>query len=62
MINTILYKKENLLCCHTVGILNCKRIVDTKIDTNTYLYTVIYENGEEVEVDNVILATDLKLV
>lgn len=61
MINTVIYRKNNLLCCHSVGLAECLEIKDTEIEPNTYLYEVVYRNKISKKIKNVILATDLRL-
>jgi len=66
MINTVLYKKDNNICCYSVGLFECVAIKDTKLASNngldTYSYEVIFFSGECIIIDSVILATDIKLV
>jgi hypothetical protein len=61
MINTIIYRRNNHLCLHSVGLAECLEIIDTEIEPNTYLYEVVYRNKISTRVKNVILATDLRL-
>ena len=61
MINTVIYRKNNLLCCHSVGLAECLEIIDTEVEPNTYLYEVVYKDKLCKKVKNVILATDLRL-
>lgn len=62
MINTVIYKKENLICCHSVGIADCIKIKDVEIEKNTFSYEAYYSNKSPERVKNVIIATDVKLV
>lgn len=66
MINTVLYKKDNNICCYSVGVLDCVSIKDTKLDReneiDTYSYEVVFSNGESCLIENVFIATDIKLV
>lgn len=62
MINTVLYKKDNDICCYSVGLFDCVSIKDIKVGFDTYSYEVIFSSGESIIIDSVILATDIKLV
>ena len=66
MIKTVLFKHKNgKLGCHSVGINNCIKIVDNilkSIDNYTcYEYKAVYSKGKEYLIENVIIATDIKL-
>ena len=43
MINTVLYKKDNNICCYSVGLFECVAIKDTKLASNNGLDTYSYE-------------------
>lgn len=61
-IKTILYRKDNLICCHSIGLLGCTKIYDQEIDTDTFLYKVQYNEDEIHTVEGCILATDVSLI
>lgn len=63
-INTVLYKSGDNISCHSVGINGCDKIIETPCRyTNhpCYSYTAAYEDGKNILINNVILATDQKL-
>lgn len=61
MINTVIYKTDFGLGCHSVGLLGCVSIIETSIGLDSYSYKAVYESGVEVQIEDVILATDQKL-
>ena len=64
-IKTVLFKAGKNISCHTVGINKCDKIVSKQLplkgDFPCYTYTAVYEDNKEVQISNVILATDQKL-
>ena len=69
MINTIVFAQGAGFGCHVVGIGRCTEIKSEKLglikDTVTYRYSAVYRDSDgddkEFEIENVILATDIKL-
>ncbi len=62
---TVIYKiADHAYGCHMVGIGGCIKIIETPCLYSSEpccSYTAIYEGGEEVQINDVVLATDQTL-
>ena len=58
MINTLIYREDNALKCHVVGILGCISISSVLESDSCYSYLVKYEDVSEFKVETAILASD----
>lgn len=64
-INTVLSKSGNDIFCHTVGINGCNKIISIQLPINNglpcYKYIAKYDDNYEEHIENVLLATDVRL-
>ncbi len=64
-LNTVLSKSGKDIFCHTVGINGCNKIISIQLPIKNglpcYKYIAKYDNNYEEHIENVILATDIRL-